>query len=45
MHDGEIVQEISDVCPFAIIDTGSDMVGYRDFGYVVAKGEWHVCAE
>lgn len=45
MPDGEIVQELSDVCPFQIVDAGSEMVSYRDYGYVVTKGEWHVCRD
>jgi lipopolysaccharide transport system ATP-binding protein len=43
--DGEVLQELNDVCPFEVVDAGSDMVGYRDFGYVVAKGEWRVCGK
>jgi hypothetical protein len=43
--DGEVLQELNDVCPFEVVDAGSDMVGYRDFGYVIAKGEWRVCSK
>ena len=40
--DGEIVQELFDICRFEIIDAGSDMSAYRDYGYVLVKGDWKV---
>jgi len=43
--DGEIIQDLNDVCPFSIIDTGSDLAAYRDYGYVQVKGEWQSCPE
>jgi lipopolysaccharide transport system ATP-binding protein len=38
--DGEVLQELSDVLPFVVIDTGSDLAAYSDYGYVQVKGEW-----
>ena len=43
--DGDIVQELSDVCPFAVIDTGSEYASYKDYGYVRIKGEWQSVRE
>ena len=40
--DGDIVQELFDICPFDVIDTGSELAAYRDHGYVLVKGEWQV---
>ncbi|MEP6849623.1 MAG: ABC transporter ATP-binding protein [Acidobacteriota bacterium] len=40
--DGEVLQELMDVCPFVVIDMGSDLAAYTDCGYVQIKGEWKV---
>ena len=40
--DGEILQELMDICPFMIIDIGSDLASYKDYGYVQIKGDWQV---
>ena len=40
--DGDIVQELFDICPLNVIDTGSELAAYRDHGYVLVKGEWQV---
>ena len=42
LPSGEIIQELFDVCPFTIIDTGSDLAAYSDYGYVQFAGEWQV---
>jgi lipopolysaccharide transport system ATP-binding protein len=43
--DGEILQDLFDICPFVVIDTGSDLASYKDYGYVQIKGEWRVGRE
>ena len=42
LPSGEIIQELFDVCPFTIIDTGSELAAYSDYGYVQFAGEWQV---
>jgi lipopolysaccharide transport system ATP-binding protein len=43
--EGEIVQELFDICPIDVIDAGSEFAAYKDFGYVLVKGEWQVCRD
>lgn len=40
--DGEVLQDLVDICPFIIVDTGSELASYQDYGYVQIKGEWQV---
>lgn len=40
--NGEIIQDLVDVCSVEVIDAGSDLAAYRDHGYVMAQGEWSV---
>jgi lipopolysaccharide transport system ATP-binding protein len=40
--NGEMVQDLFDVCSVEVIDAGSDLAAYRDHGYVMARGEWSV---
>jgi lipopolysaccharide transport system ATP-binding protein len=42
---GGLVDDASDVCPFAIVDTGSQMAIFRDYGVVQANGEWSIVEE
>ena len=42
LPSGEIVQDVQDVCPLTIIDTGSDLSAYKDYGYVQIHGDWKV---
>ncbi len=42
LPSGEVRQELFDICPFVIIDTGSELAAYRDFGYVQFKADWQV---
>lgn len=42
LPDGEIIDEVFDICPITVIDTGSDLSAYRDYGFVQIKGEWQV---
>lgn len=43
--DGEILQELMDICPFMVIDTGSALASYKDYGYVQIKGHWQIGRE
>jgi lipopolysaccharide transport system ATP-binding protein len=43
--DGEILQELFDICPFLVVDTGSNLASYSDYGYVQIKGDWAVNRE
>ncbi len=40
LPSGEIVDELSDVCPFTIVDRGSELSMYKDYGYVRLKANW-----
>ena len=40
--NGEVPQDLFDICPFEIIDAGSKLAAYKDHGYVMSKGEWSV---
>lgn len=37
---GDIIHNLFDVCPFTIVDTGSELSAYRDYGFVQVRGEW-----
>ena len=43
--NGEIPQDLFDICPFEVIDAGSKLAAYKDHGYVMANGEWSVEAK
>jgi len=43
--DGEILQELADICQFVVIDAGSDLASYKDYGYVQIKGDWQAVRE
>jgi lipopolysaccharide transport system ATP-binding protein len=40
--EGEVLQELFDICRFDVIDAGSDLAAYKDYGYVQVKGDWRV---
>lgn len=42
LPDGEIIHDLFDICPFTIVDTGSELSAYKDYGYVQFQGEWNV---
>ncbi|HMJ08253.1 MAG TPA: hypothetical protein VK468_04565, partial [Pyrinomonadaceae bacterium] len=42
LPDGQIIHDLSDICPFSVIDTGSDLSAFRDYGFVQIKGDWQV---
>ena len=42
LPDGNLIHDLPDVCPFTVIDTGSELSAYRDYGYVQIKGDWLV---
>jgi len=39
------VQDLFDICQFDVIDAGSEFAAYKDFGYVLVKGEWQLCRD
>ena len=42
LPDGELIHDLFDICPFHVIDAGSDLAAYNDYGYVQMKGRWQV---
>lgn len=42
LPNGELIQDLFDICPFTVIDAGSELAAYNDYGYVQMKGEWQV---
>jgi len=43
--DGEMIQEVFDICPFDVIDAGTELAAYKDYGYVLVKDEWQLCRD
>ncbi|MDQ3798043.1 MAG: ABC transporter ATP-binding protein [Acidobacteriota bacterium] len=37
---GEFLDLLPDVCPFSVIDTGSELSKYKNYGYVQIKSDW-----
>jgi hypothetical protein len=37
-----VLQELFDICRFDVIDTGSDLAAYKDYGYLQVRGNWRV---
>lgn len=42
LPDGEIIHNLFDICPFNVLDTGSELSAYKDYGYVQIKGDWQM---
>lgn len=40
--NGDIPQDLFDICPFEVLDAGSKLAAYKDHGYVMANGDWSV---
>lgn len=40
--DGEVLQQLDDICSFDVIDVGSEMAAYQDYGYIQVKSEWQI---
>ncbi len=40
--EGEVLQELFDICRIDVIDAGSKLAAYKDYGYVQVKGDWRV---
>lgn len=40
LPDGEIVHDLFDICPFTVVDIGSELSAYEDYGYVQVQGVW-----
>jgi hypothetical protein len=45
LPSGEFVDKLSDVCPFSVIDTGSELSKYKNYGYVQIKSKWELIKE
>jgi len=39
---GEFVDNLPDICPFSVVDTGSELSTYKDYGYVQMKAKWQM---
>jgi lipopolysaccharide transport system ATP-binding protein len=42
---GDFVDKLADVCPFSVIDTGSELSKYKNYGYVQIKSRWEMIKE
>jgi lipopolysaccharide transport system ATP-binding protein len=42
MPSGELIHDLFDICPFSVIDAGSELAAYNDYGYVQMKPSWRV---
>ena len=42
---GEFVDKLLDVCPFSVVDTGSELSKYKNYGYVQIKSNWQMIKE
>jgi homopolymeric O-antigen transport system ATP-binding protein len=42
LPSGEIVHELFDVCPFSVIDAGSELSRYKDYGFVQIDSDWQI---
>lgn len=40
MQEGEVIDNNFDICPVTIVDTGSDLSVYKDYGYVQVRSTW-----
>jgi lipopolysaccharide transport system ATP-binding protein len=40
LPSGEIVHNLFDICPVTVIDTGSELAAFKDYGWVQIKGQW-----
>lgn len=42
LPSGEVIDNNADICPIAVIDTGSELANYQDHGYVQVRSTWEV---
>jgi lipopolysaccharide transport system ATP-binding protein len=40
LPSGEVIDNNADICPIAVIDTGSELANYKDHGYVQIRSTW-----
>lgn len=40
LSTGEFINLLPDVCPFSVIDAGSELSKYKNYGYVQIKSDW-----
>ncbi len=45
MQEGDIIDNNFDICPITIVDTGSDLSVYKDYGYVQVRSTWETVGE
>jgi lipopolysaccharide transport system ATP-binding protein len=45
LPSGEFVDKLFDICPFSVIDTGSELSKYKNYGYVQIKSKWEMIKE
>jgi lipopolysaccharide transport system ATP-binding protein len=39
---GETLENLFDICPFTVVDTGSELAAHKDYGYVQMKADWRI---
>ncbi len=42
LPSGELIQDLTDICPFTVFDSGSELSAYNDYGYVQFVGNWEI---
>jgi lipopolysaccharide transport system ATP-binding protein len=42
LSTNEFLDLLPDVCPFSVIDTGSELSQYKNYGYVQIKSDWEI---
>lgn len=40
--NAQMIDEVTGICPFAVVDTGSELSIYKDYGYVQMRAEWEM---
>lgn len=40
MQEGDIIDNNFDICPVTVVDTGSELAMYKDYGYVKVPSTW-----
>jgi lipopolysaccharide transport system ATP-binding protein len=42
LPDGEVMQNLFDICPLTILDMGTELAPYKDYGSLQIRGDWRV---
>ena len=40
MQEGQVIDNNFDICPVTVVDTGSELSAYKDYGYVQVNSTW-----